>query len=247
MSKSAIRRKVWSRLTSAGVARFPVLQSRIPNFAGAEPAARLLRQLTIWRRARTIKCDASPAQLWLRRAALDEGKTLYIVVGGLRAERCFLELAPARLGIHPWRAANLRRARALGRFLTKEELQPVDLVLTGCIAVNRQGAMLGPGGGTGDLEYALLRQAGKVREYTPIVTTVHPLQLLEERIPMRPHDVPVDFVISAENVIAAPNLFPRPRGILWDLLSDERIRTLPSLRRARGDSQRGKLTPGGRR
>lgn len=246
MSKSAIRRKVWSQLATAGVTRFPVLQHRVPNFAGAESAARLLRQLTIWRRARTIKCDTSPAHIWLRRAALNEGKTLYIATGGLRAERCFLEIAPARLGANPWRAASLRQACRLGRFLTKDELQPIDLVLTGCLAVNRQGAMLGAGGGTADLEYALLRQAGKVREYTPIVTTVHPLQLLDERIPMRPHDVPVDFVITAENVIAAPNLFPRPRGILWDLLSDERIRTLPSVRRARGDLQRGKLTPGRR-
>ena len=77
---------------------------------------------------------------------------------------------------------------------------------------------LGRGGGYGDLEYALLRAEGKIREYTPILTTVHPLQLIDDRLPMRGHDIPVDFVVTPDQVIAAPSLHPRPRGVIWEIL-----------------------------
>ena len=122
-------------------------------------------------------------------------------------------------------------------------MHPIDLVLVGSVAVSRQGARVGRGNGLADLEYALLRRAGKVREYTPIVTTVHPLQVIDDRIAMRAHDIPVDFLITPDQVVAAPSLYPRPRGILWDLLPDERIRAIPALRKGRREG-RGTLTPG---
>jgi 5-formyltetrahydrofolate cyclo-ligase len=162
---------------------------------------------------------------------------------GLRSERCFLEVDPARLGPNAWRAASLRVALRHGRPVTPSEIRPIDLVMVGSVAVSRQGARLGRGNGASDLEYALLRQAGKVREYTPIMTTIHALQIVEERIPMRAHDIPVDFMITPDQVVAAPSLFPRPRGILWDLLPDERIRSMPILRKGRREG-RGTSSPG---
>jgi len=113
------------------------------------------------------------------------------------------------------------------------EMRTIDLMVLGAVAVTRQGARLGKGGGFADLEYALLRKEGKIREYTPIVTTVHPLQIVEERIPMRSHDTPVDFIVTPDQVIAAPSLHPRPRGIHWELLSEERILAIPVLRKGR--------------
>ncbi|MGE3496488.1 MAG: 5-formyltetrahydrofolate cyclo-ligase [Candidatus Binatia bacterium] len=243
MTKDAIRHKVWSRLTTAGVARFPGAYGRVPNFSGADRAAKLLTQLTIWKRAKAVKFDLSAPQLALRRAALADGKVIYIPVPGLHAERCFLEVDPARLGANAWRAACLRGALKYGKPLAPHELRGIDLVLVGSVAVSRQGARVGRGSGAIDLEYALLRRAGKVREYTPIVTTVHALQVIDDRIAMRAHDIPVDFVITPDQVVAAPSLYPRPRGILWDLLPDERIRAIPALRKGRREG-RGTLTPG---
>jgi len=243
MTKDAIRHKVWTRVTAAAVVRFPGANGRIPNFVGAERAARLLTQLTIWKRAKVVKFDLAAPQLPLRRAALSDGKIIYLPIPGLRSERCFLELDPSRLGANPWRAASLRGALKYGRPVAPHELHAVDLVLVGSVAVSRQGARLGRGNGATDLEYALLRRAGKVREYTPIVTTVHPLQVIDDRIAMRAHDIPVDFLITPDQVVAAPSLYPRPRGILWDLLPDERIRAIPALRKGRREG-RGSLTPG---
>ena len=176
MTKDAIRHKVWTRVTAAGVVRFPGAYGRVPNFIGAERAAKLLSQLTIWKRAKALKVDLGAPQLALRRAALADGKILYIAVPGLRSERCFLEVDPARLNANAWRAASLRGALAYGRPVAPHEIHAIDLVLVGSVAVSRQGARVGRGSGSADLEYALLRRAGKVREYTPIVTTVHPLQ-----------------------------------------------------------------------
>src|SRR5262245_20369071 len=134
MTKDAIRHKVWTRVTAAGVARFPGAHGRIPNFVGAERAAKLLTQLTIWKRAKVVKFDLAAPQMALRRAALRDGKIIYLTVPGLRSERCFLELDPARLSGLAWRAASLRGALRYGRPVAPHELHPIDLVLVGSVA-----------------------------------------------------------------------------------------------------------------
>jgi 5-formyltetrahydrofolate cyclo-ligase len=233
MTKDAIRQQVWSRIEAADAARFPGTHNRIPNFAHAEHAARLLSDLTIWKRAKVIKFGASAPLLAARRVALRQDKLVYLARPGLLAERCFLELDPSKLGVRTATAANVRGALQVGRAVTPQEMRSVDLVVVGSVAVTKQGARLGKGGGTEDLEYGLLREAGKAREYTPIITLVHPLQIVSDRIPMRAHDIPVDFLITPDQVIAAPSLYQRPRGIMWDLLPENRIRSIPSLRNGR--------------
>jgi 5-formyltetrahydrofolate cyclo-ligase len=142
-------------------------------------------------------------------------------------------LDPDKLGAKIARVSNIRGALQFGRLTAPHEMRPIDLVVCGSVAVNRQGARLGRGGGYGDLEYALLRTEGKIREYTPILTTVHPLQVVSDRLPMRGHDIPVDFLITPAHVIAAPSLHPRPRGVICEILQEERIRSIPLLRRGR--------------
>lgn len=242
MTKDAIRNKVWNRITVAGAVRFPAAHGRIPNFTRSKDAAALLCELTIWKRAKVIKAEASAPLLAVRRAALEQGKIVYMAAPGLTGERCFLELDPARLGARAWRAASIRGALQLGRRVAPHEVRPIDLVTVGSVAVTRQGARVGKGRGTTDLEYGILRHCGKIREYTPIMTTVHPLQIIEDRFPMRAHDIPIDFVITPDQVVAAPSLYQRPRGILWDILSDERIRAVPVLRKNRRNA-RGTSSP----
>lgn len=242
MTKDAIRQKVWNRIALAGAVCFPGPQGRIPNFIGCERAAALLSGLTLWKRSRVIVSDSSAPQLAVRRAAIREGKIIYLMAPGLHSERCFIEIDPSALGRRAWRAVGLRGALRYGRLVSPHDVRCVDLVILGSVAVTRQGARVGKGNGVTDLAYALLRQAGKVREYTPILTTVHPLQVVDDRIPMRAHDVPIDFLITPDQVVAAPSLYPRPRGILWDLLPEERIRSVPALRRERREL-RGARTP----
>ncbi|MFI5397160.1 MAG: 5-formyltetrahydrofolate cyclo-ligase [Candidatus Binatia bacterium] len=233
MTKDDIRQRVRTRLMLAGVARFPGVDARIPNFVGSDRAARLLCELPMWKRARAVKINLDAPQLPIRRAALREGKIVYLAMPRLRSERCFIELDPDRLGAKIARVGSITGAMQFGRLIAPHEIRPVDLVVCGSVAVNRQGARLGRGGGYGDLEYALLRSEGKIREYTPILTTIHPAQIIDDRLPMRGHDIPVDFVITPDQVIAAPSLHPRPRGVIWEILQEEKILSIPLLRKGR--------------
>lgn len=242
MTKEEIRQKVRTRLKLTGSARFPGADVRIPNFCGAERAAQLVRELPMWKRARVIAMNGDAPQLSLRRAALREKKIVYMAIPRLRSERCFIELDPEKLGSRILRVASIKGAMKFGRLVPPHEMRPVDLIICGSVAVTRQGARLGRGGGYGDLEYALLRTEGKIREYTPILTTVHPMQIVEDRLPMRGHDIPVDFVVTPDQVIAAPSLHPRPRGVIWEILHEERIQSIPLLRKGRRDA-RGTPTP----
>ena len=73
-----------------------------------------------------------------------------------------------------------------------EEVRKIDLIVCGSVAVNRKGARVGKGGGYSDLEFALLTEEKKIGRDTPIITSVHPLQIVNESIPMTDHDIPAE-------------------------------------------------------
>jgi hypothetical protein len=95
----------------------------------------------------------------------------------------FFLLDPASLTVPPEEAASSHVAEIVARKVGVEEMQPVDLVICGSVAVNRLGVRLGKGAGYSDLELALLQEAGLLRPETTIVTTVDPLQVVEEALP----------------------------------------------------------------
>ncbi len=235
--KSDIRRTIWHLLTEQEATRFPGAHNysdhidRTPHFVGAETAAQLLRELTVWRKAQIIKINADAPQLPVRRAALADGKVLYLAVPRLKTEKCFVELDPQKLGSRILLVHSLRGALKYGRLVAPRDMRHIDVILCGSVAVSRDGSRLGQGGGYADLEYGLLREEGRVRELTPIITTIHPLQLMLSKIPMFPHDVPVDFIVTPKDVIATRSVYPRPRGIYWDLLQTMQVNAIPLLRK----------------
>ena len=115
--------------------------------------------------------------------------------------------------------------------MTVDELRPIDLVICGSVALNRGGARVGKGGGYSDLEYALAFATGKLSRDTPILTTVHPLQIVEDAIPREVHDIPVDYIVTPEEVTETHTSLPRPEGIYWDLLPPDKIEAIPALRK----------------
>jgi 5-formyltetrahydrofolate cyclo-ligase len=212
------------------VARFPrPLADRIPNFKGAEQAADRAAALPEWQAARRIKCNPDAPQRALRLRALQAGKLVFMAVPRLRDARCFLRLDPAGLEGRLAAAATIKGASALGVPVTPAELGRIDLVVVGSVAVNAKGARVGKGGGYSDLEFALARQIGAVTAATPVLTTVHDLQVVKTAIPMTDHDVPVDFIVTPERVIRPPRAFAKPRGIRWDALSPEQLAAMPPL------------------
>jgi 5-formyltetrahydrofolate cyclo-ligase len=215
--KQPVREHVWGLLEREGAARFPGARGRIPNFRGAEPAAERLAELPEWRAAQVVKANPDAPQLPVRRRALADGKTVYMAVPRLAEPKPFLRLD---------RDATIKARGAL--LVAVEELEHVDLIVCGTVAVNPKGVRVGKGGGYSDLELALLVEAGRVDDRTTIVTTVHELQLLDEELPETEHDFRVDVIVTQDRVVATGS-HRRPQGILWDHLSEAKIAAIPVL------------------
>lgn len=230
-AKRALRHEVWDALQASGAARFPGARHRIPNFTGAEAAAELLRSTPAWRRARVVKANPDSPQWPVRQRALEDGLLLAMAVPRLAEQEPFFLLDPAELGGGFRAASSIKGASAHARTVAVSELQPFDLIVTGCVAVDRRGARLGKGGGFADLEFGLLTEAGLIGPETVVVTTVHPCQVVEPgRIPMASHDMPLDLVVTPDEVIECGRR-DRPRGIEWSTLTGEKIDAIPLLAR----------------
>src|SRR5919197_1786697 len=230
VDKDEVRKRVWELMERTGVARFPGARGRIPNFAGAEDAARRLASLQEWSGARVVKANPDSPQLPVRVRALTDGKILYMAVPRLRERKPFILLDPRALRLPPRRAASITGGIRAGRPVSIGRMRPVDLVVCGSVAVNRKGARVGKGGGFSDLEFGLLSEAGLIGERTVVATTVHPCQVLEEDLPETTHDFRVDVIVTPEEVIRPRRRRRREHpGIVWADLAEDRISKIPAL------------------
>ena len=219
-----------------GVSRFPGAEGRIPNFAGAKAAAERLGRHSAWQNAETIKANPDSPQTHARRIALEEGKTMIMAVPRLRDPHPFRVLDPKKLSKAAMKeAATIKGALKHGRVVALDELPEVDLILCGSVAVNLSGARVGKGGGYSDLEFALLTEEKKLGTKTPIVTSVHPLQIVDDEIPMTEHDIPLTAIVTPSEILEIKAPLARPKKIYWPMLPAEKIALIPSLRdRPRG-------------
>lgn len=237
--KAELRDRVWSAIEDSDASRFPGPRGRIPNFVGAEEAAERLRGRAEWKGAARIKANPDSPQWPVRQRALEDGKVVYMAVPKLAEEHPFFLLDPDRLQDSPRRASSIKGASRSGITVDVADLEPVDLVLAGCVAVSPDGRRLGKGGGFSDLEYAVAREAGLVDADTPVVTTVHELQVVDEgEIPVTGHDVALDLIVTPERVIEVPpDAAPATgaAGVRWEELTEEKIRSIPLLQRLRPD------------
>ena len=234
--KRELRRARWEALRAARAARFPGAAGRIPNFVGAEAAAERLAADARWRRARVIKCNPDLPQRPVRHRALKEGKCVVVAVPRLAKKRPFLLLDPERIRKRSlWHASSIGGALELGKPLRPADVPAIDLVVVGSVAVAPDGARLGKGGGFADLEYALLRAAGRIGARTPVVTTVHETQVLEEGdIPMLAHDVALDCFVTRAALVPCRRRHRRPSGVLWGELPAKTRAAIPVLAKDEG-------------
>lgn len=228
-SKDEIREKVWLRLQEQKVARFPGAEGRIPNFIGAEACARLISQIQFWKKAKVLKANPDSPQRAIRQKALEEGKIIYMAVPRLHSDKPFIELDPKRLKCSAYVASSIKGAAKFGRPVNLDQVRKIDLIICGSVAVNRKGDRVGKGGGYSDLEFALLTEEKKVGRHTPIVTSVHPLQIVDEAIPTTEHDIPLSAIVTPDELIEIKSPLPRPKGIYWNMLPPEKIAAIPVL------------------
>ncbi|NEQ43558.1 MAG: 5-formyltetrahydrofolate cyclo-ligase [Leptolyngbya sp. SIOISBB] len=232
-NKDLLRQTVWALLqTHQAVKRDPV--GHIPNFVDAATAAAHLAKLAVWQQAQVVKCNPDAPQKPVRLQALEDGKLLYMAVPRLAKQHCFVALHRDQLaaqGIPLTKAANMRNALIYGKRVAFTEMQPIDLVVVGCVAVSQRGGRTGKGAGFADLELAMLREAQLVESATSIVTTVHELQIVEDDLlPMQRHDWPLDWIVTPKGAIATRTTFSRPNGLDWDALQPDQIEKIPILK-----------------
>lgn len=233
LTKAEARRLAYEGLHRARAARFPFpIEGRIPNFTGAEAAAKRLRELPVYRKARALKVNPDAPQLPIRAMALADGKRLYVPSPRLRG--AFLRIAPGAVPPGEERkAASLSHVQRYGEEITLRELQEaiergdgIDLIVTGSVAVTRQGARAGKGEGYSDMEYAILRELG--HSHVPVVTTVHRAQILPD-FERQEHDLSVDYIVTPDEVIETRTPFPKPKGIDWERVGDDKLQAMPVL------------------
>jgi len=230
-TKDELRGDVWDELEESGDARFPFPpRGRIPNFAGAERAAERLAETDVWANADVIKSNPDSPQRPVRRRALEAGKVVYMAVPRLRDEECFLRLDPDEIDDID-HATTIGGSSELGEQVGPEAMEPIELVVSGSVAVTEDGERVGKGEGYSDLEFAILREFGLVDDDTATATTVHEIQVVEEEIPTTPQDVPMELVFTPDRSVRAATTDDKPVGIDWGVLDEQRLEEIPILRR----------------
>jgi 5-formyltetrahydrofolate cyclo-ligase len=192
--KQKLREKIWKLLEKKKVIRFPLpCFGRIPNFEGAERAAQILKTLPEWKRAKVVFSNPDAAQRPVRELALREGKIL--IMATPRLKKGYLKIEPKDVKGKEKEASTIKGAFKYGK--TIKDLPKPDLIITGCVAVDKEGWRLGKGGGYGDREIkTFLEKFGKI----PIITTIHKLQIVD-KVPYNENDTKVDYVITPNNII----------------------------------------------
>lgn len=228
--REELRRKIWKLMEEKGVASFPrPVYGRIPNFVGSEVAAKRLAESDVFERAKVVKVNPDAPQRKVRELAMKAGKLL--VVPTPRISEGFLLIDPRGMPSRLYReASTISGSFKYGTRVDPSELPEIDLVVAGSVVVNRYGERLGKGEGYSEIEYGILIEYGKLSESVPIVTTVHDLQVVESRIPLAPWDVTVDMIFTPTKTVKCVGERRRPRGILWEHLSPDKVSSIPILK-----------------
>jgi 5-formyltetrahydrofolate cyclo-ligase len=107
--------------------------------------------------------------------------------------------------------------------VTLSEIRKIDLIVCGSVAVNRQVARVGKGGGYSDLNRPLTKK--KLGPKIRTVTSVHPLQIIDEEISAAAHDIPLTAIVTPDEVVKLAYRW----GIDWKILPQEKIDAIPIL------------------
>jgi len=179
-----------------GIATFPKpIYHRIPNFIGAEKAAQNLRNVTEYKKAKVVFCNPDSPQKPVREITLKDGKIL--IMATPRLKHGFLLISPENAAGKEASASTIKGAFKFGKEVV--DFPKPDLIVTGCVAVDKNGNRLGKGRGYGDREIRMIKERfGKVA----VATTVHDVQVVDH-VPSTLLDEKVDVIVTPTKIIRA--------------------------------------------
>lgn len=198
--KDLLRKSVYDNLFKNGFSnRKNGDYGKIPDFKGSDIAATNLANTNQWKNAKTIFSSPDSAQIPVRYLALKDSKNLIMASPNLEHGYLFLNGKDI---------SNLDD-EVIHKVATKEgafdycseidEFPKVDLVVEGSVAVDKLGNRIGKGKGFADREIADLINRGLISTNTPLVTTIHPLQIVDS-VPMEDHDMKLNMIVTTEKV-----------------------------------------------
>ena len=225
-NKADARGWVWDRLQAEGLARFPFPpHGRIPNYVGADLAARRLFEESPWKDAKDIKVNPDSPQREVRLLALERGIRVYVPTPRLTGG--FHLLDPEAIEPRNYQAAATLSSMAdYSTPVALAEMPQLDAIVTGCAAVTRTGKRCGKGEGYSDIEFAILRELGHAP--VPVATTVHDAQLVAD-FPIESNDLPLSLICTPTETIRITTPLPAPAGIDWSRLDDADLERMPLL------------------
>ena len=193
--KENLRNKIWSLMEKRGLGDFPFpLKGRIPNFKGSDLAAEKVRSLEVWKKAKVIFSNPDHAQRKVRENALKDGKIL--IMASPKLKHGFLMVKPENVKGKEVFASTIKGAFQYGEKVDVKNMPKPDLIITGCVAVGRDGYRLGKGGGYGDKEIEIIKKKfGEI----PVITTIHDIQFLD-KVPVEEKDTKVDVAVTPTKI-----------------------------------------------
>lgn len=252
--KWVIRKRIWDLMEEKDIAMFPrPVHHRIPNFKGADQAAARLATLPEFQKASYVKVNPDTPQRPVRHLVLENGKILLTPQPRLRTgffSTINMKALPSLVEVE--QCTNSKGVVKYGTPVTLNDKYTVDLVIVGSTAVCPEtGARVGKGEGFAELEWGILSLQGNLdAEKTLVVTTVHDEQVVDdmkEGIRLTKHDVPVDIIVTPTRIIRVPNRWPKPSGVMWDLLSPQKLASIRVLQQLKQEIEKktGSVLPSG--
>lgn len=236
VAKRDFRSMVWGQME-----RGKLLQSqrnsrhRLPYFIGSDEAAQKIADTEEFKNCKTVVINSDSAQEALRVLALKCGKSVFVPVAHVNYGGAFCQLVlPAEAELSDELLLQAARAASVGetadstlcRQVTVEQMPNIDLFVVGSVAVSKQGYRIGQGDGHSDMDYAVIRTAGRISDSTLVLTCVHDEQVFD-RLPgelFGPHDVAVDVIATPTALLRISNRLTKPSGIIWSLIVPNRVK-----------------------
>jgi len=232
--KDELRLQVWATLREVARpdARFHWdFTQFVPDFVGSERCAAAIRRHPLYQRASLLFVAPDNSLTRVRAQAMADGKRLLVATHAIA--RGFYLVEP---GVVPPKqvafAATLDGLDKHARLIDIEgvrALGAIDLLVTGISLVTEQGVRWGKGHGYFDLEWAMFRELGVAHDDTPVMAVGHDCQMVDAELEPSPVDTIVDLIITPTQLIEVQQVFDKPGGILWDSVSPELLRQVPSL------------------
>ena len=201
--KNSIRKSIYDKLLKEGQSLRPKGDyGKIPNFKGRDKAAELLASTDEWKNSKTIFCSPDSAQIPVRFLALKDNKNLIMASPNL--EHGYLYLEGKKLNGKEKEASTKEGAfDCCSRFFDfgGDDFDiAIDMVVEGSVGMDRLGNRIGKGKGFADREIEDLLNKNLIDDNTPLVTTIHPFQLIEH-VPMESHDKKLNMIVSTIEII----------------------------------------------